>query len=191
MAAENSKLADALFTRTQQKVLGLLFGQPQQSFFLNEVVRRAGVGKGAVSRELARLTDAGIVSLTRQGNQSHYQANPACPIYAELKGLVGKTVGVASVVQQALAPLLPGLAQSFIYGSLAKGEEHAGSDVDVMLVGDDLSYSEIMALLEPAEEQLQRSVNPTIYSPEEFNKRLADQQNFLSKVMTEPRIDLK
>lgn len=100
-------------------------------------------------------------------------------------------MGVASVVQQALAPLLPGLAQSFIYGSLAKGEEHAGSDVDVMLVGDDLSYSEIMALLEPAEEQLQRSVNPTIYSPEEFNKRLADQQNFLSKVMTEPRIDLK
>ena len=188
---DHVSLADALFTRTQQQVLGLLFGHPDQSFYLNEVVRQAGVGRGSVVRELARLSEAGIVTLIRKGNQNHYQANPECPVFVELKGLIGKTVGVAGVLQRALAPILPQLEQAFIYGSLAKGEEHASSDVDLMLVGNDLSYSEIMELLMPAEDQLQRTVNPTLYSPEDFNKRLADQQNFLTKVMAQPKITLK
>ena len=189
--ADHISLADALFTRTQQQVLGLLFGRPEQSFYLNEVVRHAGMGKGAVARELARLAQAGIITLTRKGNQSHYQANRECPIYDELKGLIRKTVGVAGVLQQALAPLLPVLDQAFVYGSVAKGEDHADSDIDIMLVGEDLSYSEIMELLEPAEAQLQRSVNPTLYTPEEFQLRLADKQHFLTQVMANSRIDLK
>ena len=186
-----TRLADALFTRTQQQVLGLLFGRPDKSFYLNEVVRHAGMGKGAVVRELAKLEQSGIVTLTRKGNQSHYQANPDCPVYAELKGLIRKTLGVAGVLQRALAPLLPELVQAFVYGSLAKGEDNASSDVDLMLAGEDLSYSEIMELLEPAEVELQRTVNPTLYTPHEFQLRLADKQHFLTRVMAQSRIDLK
>lgn len=186
-----SNLAGALFTRTQQQVLGLLFGHPDQSFYLNEVIRHANIGRGSVVRELARLTDAGIVTLTRKGNQNHYQANPGCPIFTELKGLVMKTAGLAGIVQQALAPVLPSLDQAFVYGSVAKGEEHASSDVDVMLVGEDVSYSQIIELLEPAERQLQRTVNPTLYTPSEFAQRLAGGQGFLSKGMNQARIDLK
>ncbi len=188
---EQSSIADALFTRTQQQVLGLLFGNTGQSYYLNEVVRHADMGKGAVARELAKLTKAGIITLTRKGNQSHYQANRDCPVFAELQNIVAKTVGLTGVLQQALAALLPILTHAFVYGSLAKGEGHAESDVDLMLVGDDLSYSDVMALLATAEDHLQRSVNPTLYSPEEFEQRLADGQNFLHQVMAQARISLK
>lgn len=186
----NTHIGDALFTKAQQKVLALLFGQPEQSFYLNEVVRLAGMGKGAISRELSNLVAAGILRVNKQGNQNHYQADPNCPIYSEIVSIVKKTFGVKGVLQSALADLLPTLEQAFIYGSIAKGEEHAGSDVDIMLVGNDISYTHVMALLEPAESQLQRTINPTIYSASEFNERLEQKQSFLTKVMAQPKIDL-
>jgi predicted nucleotidyltransferase len=185
-----TNIGDALFTKVQQKLLALFFGQPDKSFYLNEVVRLADMGRGVVSRELSKLTEAGILVVSKQGNQNHYQANKALPIFNELTGIVKKTFGVAGVVKMALAPLLPRLDKAFVYGSVAKGEDHAGSDVDVMLVGDELSYSEIMQLLEAAESQLQRTVNPTIYSPAELAERLAAGQSFLTKVMAQPRINL-
>jgi predicted nucleotidyltransferase len=186
----NTSIGDALFTKAQQKVLALLFTQPDKSFYLNEVVRIADMGKGAISRELSNLAAAGLLVVTKQGNQNHYQANKAAPVFNELIAIVKKTFGVRGVLQSALLNIMPKLEQAFIYGSVAKGEDHAGSDVDVMLVGDDLSYSEIMALLEPAETQLQRPVNPTIYSPQELSQRLADGQGFLSKVMAQAKINL-
>ncbi|MDP3744857.1 MAG: nucleotidyltransferase domain-containing protein [Methylotenera sp.] len=185
-----TQIGDALFTKAQQKVLALLFGQSDRSFYLNEVVRHAAMGKGVISRELNKLCEAGLLVATKQGNQNHYQANAAAPIFNELKQIVKKTMGVAGVLQQGLATLLPQLEYAFIYGSIAKGEEHAGSDVDVMLVGENLSYNQIMQLLEPVEAQLQRKVNPTLYSPTEFAERLAQGGNFLSKVMAQARIDL-
>ena len=183
-------ISDALFTKAQQKVLALFFSQPDKSFYLNEVVRLASMGRGVISRELNKLVDAGLLVVSKQGNQNHYQANAAAPIFNELVGIIKKTFGITGVLQAALAPLLPQLEQAFIYGSVAKSEEHAGSDVDVMLVGSELSYSEIMQLLDPVEAQLQRRVNPTLYSPAEFAERLAEGQNFLTKVMGQPRIDL-
>lgn len=185
-----TNIGDALFTKVQQKLLALFFGQPDKSFYLNEVVRLADMGRGAISRELSKLTDAGLLVVSKQGNQNHYQANKALPIFNELAGIVKKTFGVAGVLQMALAPLLPQLNKAFVYGSVAKGEDHAGSDVDLMLVGDELSYSEIMQLLEAAESQLQRTINPTIYTPVELAERLADGQSFLTKVMAQPRINL-
>jgi predicted nucleotidyltransferase len=185
-----TNIGDALFTKAQQKVLALLFGQPDKSFYLNEVVRWADMGRGVISRELNKLTGAGLLVVSKQGNQNHYQANKASPIINELSGIVRKTFGVAGVLQTALAPLLPKLSKAFVYGSVAKGEDHAGSDVDVMLVGEDLSYSEVMQLLEVAELQLQRAVNPTIYSPSEFEERLVGGQSFLTKVMAQAQIDL-
>jgi predicted nucleotidyltransferase len=183
-------IGDALFTKAQQKVLALFYGQPESSFYLNEVVRIADMGRGVISRELNKLTEAGLLVVSKQGNQNHYQANADSPIFNELISVVKKTFGIKGLLQVALASMVPQMEQAFIYGSVAKGEEHAGSDVDVMLVGAELSYGEVMELLEPVEEQLQRSVNPTLYSPEEFEQRLAEGHNFLTKVMALPRIDL-
>jgi predicted nucleotidyltransferase len=185
-----TSIGDALFTKTQQTLLALFFGQPDKSFYLNEVVRLADMGRGAISRELGKLTAAGLLVVSKQGNQNHYQANKTSPIFNELLAIVKKTFGIKGLLKAAIASLTPKLEQAFIYGSIAKGEEHAGSDVDVMLVGNDLSYSEIMQLLDSVEEQLQRPINPTIFSPVEFSERLAEGQNFLSKVMEQPRIDL-
>lgn len=188
MATTN--IGDALFTKAQQKVLTLLFGQPEKSFYLNEVVRYAAMGKGVISRELAKLTAAGLLVISKQGNQNHYQANASAAIFADLKQIVLKTFGLVGLLQAGLEPLLPSLEQAFVYGSVAKGEDHAGSDVDVMLVGHNLSYSDVMQMLAPIESQLQRSINPTLYSSQEFAKRLAAGQNFLTQVMAQARIDL-
>lgn len=185
-----TSIGDALFTKTQQRLLALLYGQPERSFYLNELVRLAQVGRGSVNRELAKLEDSGLITSTRQGNQVHYQANHANPVFSELKLLVQKTFGVADLIRAALTPLASSLEQAFIYGSVAKGEAHAASDVDVMLVGNDLSYGDIMELLAPVEDQLQRTVNPTVYSPDDFAKRIAEQQSFVTRVLEQPRIEL-
>jgi predicted nucleotidyltransferase len=185
-----SNIGNALFTKAQQNLLGLLYGNPDKSFYLNEIARTAAMGKGAITRELAKLTDAGILTISKQGNQNHYQANHDCPIYDELKQIVLKTFGIKGVIQSGIAELLQSVDQAFIYGSVAKGEEHVASDIDLMLIGDDLSYSEVMEKLEPLEAQLHRQINPSIYTVDEFSQRIAEGQNFLSKVMQQPRIDL-
>ncbi|WP_298451008.1 nucleotidyltransferase domain-containing protein [uncultured Marinobacter sp.] len=185
-----TNIGDALFTKTQQRVLTLLYGQPDQSLYLNELVRLAQVGRGSVARELTKLTDSGLVVMTRQGNQNHYQANRDNPIFHELIHIVQKTFGVSEILTNALLPVADSFEQAFIYGSVAKGEAHAGSDIDLMLVGHDLSYSDIMELLAPAEQQLQRTINPTLYSPDEFEKRIADNQSFVTRVMEQPRLEL-
>lgn len=98
-------LADALFTTTQQRVLGALYGQPERSFTVSELIATTAAGSGAVQRELAKLTASGLLTMRPIGNQKHYQANPAAPIHAELVGIVQKTVGLADVLREALDPL--------------------------------------------------------------------------------------
>lgn len=185
-------IADALFTKAQQRVLALLYGKPERSFYLNEIVRLAGMGRGAIARELEKLSLASLITVTPQGNQTHYQANRGNPVFDELRGIVIKTFGITDVLKEALNPLLskaePQLV--FIYGSIAKGEEHAESDIDVMIVADGVTYSDVMALLEPAERELKRIINPTIYSFDEFKKRRESDQSFIKRVLEQPKIDL-
>src|SRR5690554_929367 len=183
-------IGDALFTKTQQRLLAILYGRPDQSFYLNELVRLAQIGQNSVVRELAKLTESGLVIMTPYGNQHHYQANQDNPIFQELCSLVQKTFGIREILQTALAPLADQVEQAFVYGSVAKGEAHAASDVDVMLIGNDLSYSGIMELLAPAEQQLQRTINPTVYSPAEFEQRIKEQQSFVTRVLEQPRLEL-
>ena len=183
-----SAIGDALFTKTQQRVLSLLYGRPEQTFYLNEIVRLAHVGKGSVSRELEKLCAAGLLTVSRQGNQNHYQANANNPIFNELKAITQKTFGVVDIIKAALVPLLPQLSRAFIYGSVAQGTEHAGSDIDLMLVGDDISYSEVMDLLAPAEKQLGRTINPTLYTVAEFTDRKTNHQPFIQRVMEQPKL---
>lgn len=183
-------LSDALFSTTQQKVLALLFGEPHRSFYTNEIARWANVGKGSVMRELDRLHKSGILTVTRQGNQNHYQANPECPIFEELSGLVRKTLGIPGQLRNALRPMADQLSQAFIYGSIAKGSEHAGSDIDLMLIGENLSYADVMELLLPLEEQLGRTINPTLYSAVDWADKKNANHSFVVRVEEQPRIDL-
>lgn len=188
MATPPSSIGDVLFTKTQQRVLGLLYGNVEHSYYLNELVRLADMGKGTIKRELDRLAAVGLVTVSKRGNQNHYQANTKNPIYRELKGIVDKTFGVAGILSSALQPVLPSVDFAFVYGSVAKGEEHASSDIDVMLVGDSLSYTNIMNLMLPAEEQLGRSISPILYSRKEFDDKLQKQQSFLSRVLTQNKL---
>jgi len=183
-----SQLGDALYTTTQQKVLGLLYTQPEKSFYTKEILRLTGMGVATIKRELDRMVAAGILTLTKIGNQHHYQANPECPIYGELLSIVRKTFGIADVVQNALIPIKDSIAYAFVYGSIAKGTEKAKSDIDLMLIGNNLNYGDVMDLLIPVEGKLGRPINPTIYSVRDFRKKLDQENVFLTRVMKQKKI---
>ena len=183
--------ADALFTKTQQRVLAVLFGQPHRSFYANEIIGLAASGSGAVQRELARLEAAALITMRRVGNQKHYQANQDAPIFVELRGIILKTFGVADVLRAALQPWLPLVDVAFVYGSLAKGTEHAGSGVDLMVIGMLPSNAQLLEALLPARAQLGRVVNPTLYTPEEFAQRRRDGKSFILRVLEQPKIFVK
>jgi predicted nucleotidyltransferase len=183
-----SALADALFPRVRQRVLALLYGNPERSFFSNEVVALAQSGTGAVQRELATLAEAGLLNVTTRGNQKHYQANAANPIFAELRGLVLKTSGLVDVLRSALAPLAPQILGAFVFGSVAKQEDTANSDIDVLIVSDALGYADVFGALEPASEQLGRKVNPTLYSRSDFAKRIEQGNAFATRVLSQPKM---
>jgi predicted nucleotidyltransferase len=181
-------VADALFTKVQQRVLAVLFGNPGRSFYANEIIALAGSGTGAVQRELARLEAAGLATVKRVGNQKHYQANAAAPVFTELRGLVLKTVGLADVLRAALAPLAAQIHNAFVYGSVAKGEDTAQSDIDLMVISDTLTYADLFSALEAAGGQLGRSVNPTVYSTQELTKRRQADNTFIQRVWSQPKL---
>lgn len=184
----HSSLADALFPGTKQRVLGLLFGQPDCSFYATEVIGRVASGSGAVQRELATLAQTGLVKVKAVGNQKHYQANPDSPIFAELCAIVQKTIGLAEPLREALAPMAPKIHAAFVYGSIAKNTDTARSDIDLMLLSDDISYGDVFAALEAAGNTLGRPVNPTILTHKEFTKRVKAQESFLTRVLAQPKI---
>ena len=126
----------SLFGRTRQALLALLYSRADEEHLQESLIQLAGLGRGTVQRELEFLARAGVVKRTVRGRQVYFQANEQSPIYAELRGLVVKTSGVADVLRGALAPLGGRIAAAFIYGSVAKGAERRGSDVDVMVIGD-------------------------------------------------------
>lgn len=181
-------LADALFTITQQRVLGLLFGQPQRSFTVSDVIAAAGTGSGAAQRELAKLAASGLLTVQPVGNQKRYQANPASPVYAELAGIIQKTVGLAEPLREALAPLARDIVAAFVFGSVAKRTDTASSDIDLMIVADKLGFADVVMALSPVQEKLGREINPTLYSRAELRKRMKDRNGFVVRVLAQPKI---
>lgn len=181
-------MADALFPKVRQRVLAVLFGNPDRSFYANEVIALAQSGTGAVQRELAALLDAGLLLMTRRGNQKHFQANSAAPVFAELRGLVLKTMGLADVLRAALAPLEAQISTAFVYGSVAMQQDTAHSDIDVLIVSATLGYADVFGALEGATVQLGRKVNPTLYTPEDITKRMAQNNAFVTRVLQQPKI---
>ena len=189
-AGQTYSLADALFTSTQQRVFSVLFGQPDRSFYLSEIVRLADIGRGGVQRELLRLEQSGIVTTKNIGNQKHYQANPDTPVYQELTSIVKKTVGLKQPLIQALESVKDKIRLAFVYGSVAKGIDTANSDIDLMIVSDELALEDVFVLLASLEEQLGRRVNPTLYGGSEFIKKSATKNSFLGKILDSPVIEL-
>lgn len=180
--------ADALFTTTQQRVLGLLFGDPDRSFFANELIGLTGSGSGAVQRELARLEASGLVRTEWVGNRKHFQANKESPIFYGLWDIIQKTVGLAGPLKNALHPLAGDIRAAFVFGSVAKRQESAGSDIDLFVVSDTVGYAELFGVLESASVQLGRPINPTVLTVVEFQQRIADGRSFVKRVMAQPKI---
>lgn len=189
-AAKRGGLADALFSTTQQRVIAYLFGQPERSFFATELIALAGGGSGGVQRELARLADSGLVTVTRVGTQKHYQANPDSPIFAELCAIAQKTVGLAEPLRKALAPLAKHITAAFVFGSVARHSDTASSDIDVLILSDDVEYADVFAVLQSAETRLRRTINPTVYSPANWRRKRKEGHAFAVKVTAQPRIFL-
>jgi len=171
-----------LFPKARREVLGLLMINPDRRWHLREIVRRANCALGTVRRELEGLTAAGILTRSKDGNRVYFQANTACPTYPELRGLMLKTVGLADVLREVLAPLAGGIAVAFVYGSMASGESGPESDVDVLVVGG-VKFAEVVAALGSAQGKLGREVNPTVYPPAEFRRKVADGHHFLQRVL--------
>jgi len=181
-------LADALFTPVQQRVLGLLFGQSQRRFQSAELIRLAGSGTGATHRVLKRLADAGLVRATGEGNQLFYQADMKSPVYKELAGLVRKTIGVAGLLHEALVPLADRIRAAFVYGSVAGGTDRATSDIDLMVIADDLEYPALFEAVQKAERQLGRTVSPNLMTFKDWRRKLAKADSFVARIQARPRV---
>jgi len=187
--ASSSSVGATLFGKTQRALLALFFARPEQSFYLRQIVRLAGIGQGAAQRELARWVEAGLLVRTQRGHQVHFQANRESPVFAELKALTVKTAGVADVLREALAAVADRVTLAFVHGSVARGTEKAGSDVDVVVVGK-VRFGAVAAALSEAQAVLGREVNPMVYSEREFRDKVNAGHHFLKTVMDEPKLFL-
>lgn len=183
----SQNLASLLFGSYRRAVLTLLLLRPEESLHVREIARATGKPAGTLVRELNALAEAGVLARKRVGNQVHFQANPACPIYEDLRNILKKTVGVADVLREALAPLAPRIRAAFVYGSIARGDERAGSDIDLMVIGE-VKFAEVVGALAPAQEALRREVNANVYPALEFGKKTAAGEPFLKRVLADRRI---
>ena len=183
-------IAAALFSDSQSRVFRWLFGQPEREFHLSELRRLTGLGSASLQRELNRLAKAGLVASARVGNLRRFKANSQSPVFGELVGLTRKTLGVEPMLREALLPLAPDLQAAWVYGSVAKQTDTAQSDIDVMLIGENLPLGKVLELLVPLETQLGRRISPTCYTPAEFQRRRAEPDSFVNRVLAQPILPL-
>lgn len=184
-----SALMDLLFAGTRQRVLAALLLEPDATFHLRELARRTGSHAGTLVRELDKLTATGLLLRSEQGNQVLYRANRACPLFDELAAIFRKTHGMAATLREALLPLAGGIRVALVFGSTARGTQSAGSDIDLLVVGE-IGFAELVKALYPVQQALQREVNPVLYSPGEFNARMQADGAFLREVLGKPMVFL-
>jgi predicted nucleotidyltransferase len=182
--------AELLFSAYRRKVLALLLLRPDDALHVREIARLTGVPAGSLHRELRTLTSAGLLERKPFGNQVRYQANRACPIYPELAEIFRKTVGLADLVREALAPLGDQIAAAFVFGSMADGSAQASSDVDLFVVGR-ATYADIVERLLPLRERLGREINPVVMSREDLAVQRASRERFVERVLAGPKVFLK
>jgi predicted nucleotidyltransferase len=182
MRTNSKSLGDLLFGQTRGRVLALLYGMPDQTFFVRQIAREIGTSVGSVQRELETLSEVGLLNRTTVGRQVFYQANSHHPAFADVRSLIAKTSGIFHQLRSALAPLASQITFALVYGSIARGDEDAGSDVDLMIVGN-VTLDDVLAQLSPVENAVGRPINPTVYSPKEFKTRIKDGNHFLTSVL--------
>jgi predicted nucleotidyltransferase len=190
MSTIKHSLADALFSKVRQRVLAVLYGQPDRDFHTNEIIRLSHAGTGAVQRELEKFVAGGLVTQKISGNQKIYQANSDSPLYTELRSIVLKTFGLGDVLRQVLSPIAAQIHVAFIYGSIAKHKDTTASDIDLMLISETLTYADIFQRLEKIQAELGRSIHPTFYSPSEWTRKKNENNHFLLQVIKQPKIFL-
>ena len=185
--AHIDNLSATLFGKTRRAVLSLLYGHTDESFYIRHILRVVNAGHGAVQRELKQLDDAGIIRRTIQGQQVYYQANDKCPIFNELKNIIRKTFGVADVIRKSLETLTDKIDIAFIFGSVARSTDNKASDIDLIIIGE-ITFDDAVSTLSKAEDELQREVNPAVYSAAEFRKRVTEKHHFIADVLEGDKI---
>ena len=180
-------LAHFLLGQTRSSVLGALLLRPEASLHVRELARLTGVSPGSLHRELRALADVGLLLRQETGRQVYYRANQQCPVFEELAGFLRKTAGLVDVLREALLPLADKIERAFIYGSMARGTEHAHSDVDLMVIGD-LEFADVVLALAPAQATLRREINPTVFSHREFERKLKQADGFTAQVWNGPKL---
>jgi DNA-binding transcriptional ArsR family regulator len=178
-------LASLFFGSYRRRVLGLLLLHPDEAFHLREIARITDTQPGTLRRELKCLEEAGVLRSERLGNLVRYRADPLCPVYEELRGMLKKTAGVVDVLRDALAPLAKGISLALVYGSVASGSERHASDLDVLVVGD-VTFEEVVTALYPCQEALRREINATVFGAAEFSEKARQQGEFVSRVLAAP-----
>jgi DNA-binding transcriptional ArsR family regulator len=183
----NVRSLDALLPKTRQGILAATLVRPEKAWYVSELARRMGVPSSSLQRELQDLSEAGILKSHRQGRMAYYQANADSPLFSDLRGLLLKTAGLVDVLADTLNPLAAKLRLVFVYGSIASGNEQSDSDIDLMAVGT-ISPVELALPLRNARELLGREINPTVYTPAEFNKKRTAKDHFLMRVLDKPKL---
>jgi DNA-binding transcriptional ArsR family regulator len=178
---------DALLPKTRQGILAATLVQPEKAWYAAELAHRLGVPSSSLQRELHDLSEAGILKTYRQGRMVYYQANRDSPVFPDLRGLLLKTAGLVDVLAHALKPVATKVATAFVYGSIAAGSEESDSDIDLMVVGQ-VSPQDLALPLRRARESLGREINPTVYTPAEFERKHEANDPFLKQVLDKPKL---
>lgn len=186
---KGNELARVLFGRTRGAVLALLFGHPDESFYLREIARRSGCGLGPVQRELKLLTNVRLIIRTPRGHQVYFQADAGSPVFAEMKNLVAKTADAGDILAQALKPMEGRISHAFIYGPLAAGGDSREGGIELFIIGS-VPFSEVVWRLQDAQRSLGREIRPTVKTIEEFRAAARENDRFLASVLEGPRIHL-
>jgi predicted nucleotidyltransferase len=184
-----SSLGSLLLGKTRLAILSLLLSQPERKLYLRQIIRLSGAGQGAIQRELANLVRAGVLTKTREANLAYFQVNRAVPVFEELRAIVRKTAGIADLLRASLLPLSDRIQKAFLYGSTARGTEHVDSDIDLMVIGD-VSFFDIVSAVSALQETLGREINPTVFTPDEFDSRRVSGDHFVERVMKDERINV-
>ena len=189
MSTALTSVGDLLFGQTRGRVLSLLYGAPDETLFVRQIARQVETSVGTVQRELALLAGAGLIKRSAVGSHVFYQASQEHPEFPELRALLAKTTGVLQMLKAALAPLSSRISLAFVYGSAARGEEKAASDIDLMVIGA-ITLDEVLDVVNPVEKQLRRPVNPTIYSLKDVRARLREGNHFLQSLKKSKKVFL-
>jgi predicted nucleotidyltransferase len=182
-----TQVVDLMFGVYRRKLLALLLLRPGEGFHVRELSRMAGISAGSIHRELKIMFEAGLLLRKKIGNQVHYEANRACPIFEELASIFRKTEGLANVLAESLTGLADRIHYAFVFGSMAAGGQTPESDVDVLVLGD-VNLANVVKVLSPLQPQLGREINPVVISTEKFFSMVKMKDRFAMRVLDEPKI---